>query len=389
METKKQEIVADEFGPQYVIEINSLKPRFKGLLVIDNLALGVGKGGIRMSPTLNVVELFRLARTMTWKNSLFGLPFGGAKAGILVDPKSVSLAEKKDIIQAFAKSLAPFVPKYYIAGPDIGMGEREMQWFSQALGNWRAATGKPADYCQKILGKKVCGLPHEFGSTGFGVAQATKVATEVFGLDLAGSKVAIAGFGNVGSFTAKHLSEMGARIVAVSEPEGTIFKENGLDVAKIIRLKEKRQSITKYIRAKVMPPERIYELSVDILIPAAISDVINQKNYQRVKSKIIVEGANIPIPENIEDKLWRKGIMIVPDFVANGGGVISSYAEYSGKTPDLMFKIVKDKINKATQEVLSESLKTRRNPRQVALVIAKERVLRAMVRPASRRHFNF
>jgi glutamate dehydrogenase/leucine dehydrogenase len=315
---------------------------------------------------------------MTWKNSLFGLPFGGAKAGILVDPRKTSPKEKRAIIQAFARSLAPFVPKYYIAGPDIGTGEKEMQWFAEALGNWKAATGKPADFCQKVFGTKICGLPHEFGSTGFGVAQATRVATELRHQNLVGARVAVAGFGNVGSFAVQHLAELGAKIVAVADVDGTIFKKDGLAVEKLLKLKGKKQPLTNYPGAKILPLEKIYELPVDVLIPAAVSDVINQKNYRRVQAKIIVEGANIPIPEEIEEKLWQKKVLIVPDFVANGGGVISSFAEYRGRAPRAMFKIVEEKIQKATREVLSRSLRSGRNPREVALVLAKERVRQAM-----------
>ena len=137
---------------------------------------------------------------------------------------------------------------------------------------------------------------------------------------------------------------------------------------------KKGQPLTRYPGAQVLPLEKVYELAVDVLIPAAVSDVINQKNYQRVRARIIVEGANIPIPEDIENRLWKKGIMIVPDLVANGGGVISSFAEYSGKTPEAMFKIVREKIEKAAREVLRRSLKSHRNPRQVALSLAKEKV---------------
>ncbi len=367
-------ILADQFGPAYVVEINSLKPHFKGLLIIDNLALGTGKGGIRMASGLDAFELFRLARTMTWKNSLFDLPFGGAKAGIIIDPKKVSLKEKKEIIQAFARSLAPFVPKYYIAGPDIGTSEQEMKCFAETLGIWKGSTGKPANFCKG----KSCGLPHEFGSTGFGVAKATEIAADILGFEIKGASVAVAGFGNVGSFAAKHLAEAGAKIVAVSEREGTIFNQNGLDLGPIAHLKEKGKPLTDYNRAKVLSRDKIYELPVDILIPAAVSDVINQKNYNKVKAKIIVEGSNIPIPEKIEDRLWKKGIMIVPDFVANGGGVISSFIEWSGRGPNVMFKIVEEKIKKATKQVLTESLRKKRNPRQIALVLAKNKVLKAM-----------
>ena len=371
-------IISDKFGPAYVVEVNSLKPCFKGFLIIDNLALGVGKGGIRMAANLTLEELFRLARTMTWKNSLFKLPFGGAKAGIVVDPKKLSLKEKKEIIQAFAKLLSPFIPKYYIAGPDIGTGEQEMKWFSQALGIWNSATGKPKDFCFCVAEKCSCGLPHELGSTGFGVAKAAQAAASISNINLKGASVAVAGFGNVGSFAAKHLAEMGAKIIAVSEADGTIFNKDGLDVGKLIRLKEQKKSFKNYLKAKKLPLDKIYELAVDILIPAAVSDVINQRNYNKVKAKIIVEGANIPIPEEIENRLWKKGIMIVPDFVANGGGVISSFAEWSGQSPEIMFKIVEQKIKKATSEVLRESLKKKCNPRQVALVLAKERLIKAM-----------
>jgi len=371
---KEQKIIADEFGPEYVIEVNSLKPRFKGLLIIDNLALGSGKGGIRMAANLTPFELFRLARTMTWKNSLFDLPFGGAKAGILVDPREISLKEKKEIIQSFARSLSPFVPKYYIAGPDIGTGEQEMAWFSQALGIWQACTGKPSSFCQK----RACGLPHELGSTGFGVAKAAEVVARLLKLDLKKMTVAVAGFGNVGSFAARFLSQAGAKIVAVAAREGTVFNKMGLPVEKLCDLKKQKKLLTVCRSAKILPLNKIYELGVDILIPAAVSDVINEKNYKKVRTKIIIEGANIPISEKIEQKLWQKGIVIVPDFVANGGGVISSFAESQGYQPKQMFRLVEKKIKNATAMVLSQALKTKRNPRQVALVLAKDRVKKAM-----------
>jgi glutamate dehydrogenase/leucine dehydrogenase len=274
--------------------------------------------------------------------------------------------------------LAPFVPKYYIAGPDIGTGEQEMVWFSQALGVWQAATGKPGSFCATAKGEKYCGLPHELGSTGFGVAKAAEVVASLLQLDLKEMTIAVAGFGNVGSFAAKYLSQMKARVVAVSEPEGTIFDEKGLDVGKITKLKKEKKLLTSYPGARILSSDKIYELKVDILIPAAISDVINEKNYKNVKARIIVEGANIPISERIEQSLWQKGIVIVPDFVANGGGVISSFAESQGYQPKQMFRLVEKKIKNATAAVLSRALKTKRNPREIALVLAKDRVKKAM-----------
>ena len=372
----------DEFGPEYIIETYDPKLKFRGILVIDNLALGVGKGGIRMMPGLTVEEVWRLARAMTFKNALAELPFGGAKAGIIFDPKKVSLEEKRKIIESFARALKPFCPKYYIAGPDINTGEKEMEWFAKAIGDWQAATGKPVNLCIKLFGDKWerCGIPHEFGSTGFGVAQATKVAADFLGLDIKKATCAIAGFGNVGSFTFKFLQEMGTKIVAVSDIEGAILNPEGLDYNGLMKLKEKGKSIVNYLLAKKIPRESIYNLAVDILIPAATSDVIGEKNYQKIKAKIIVEGANIPIREEYEEKLHQKGILIVPDIVANAGGVISSFAEYQGYQPKKMFEIVKKKIVKTTRLILQESKKKKLSPRKIAKEIAKKRVRKAMAK---------
>jgi glutamate dehydrogenase/leucine dehydrogenase len=372
----------DEFGPEYIIETYNSKLKYRGILIIDNLALGVGKGGIRITPDLTVEELWRLARAMTFKNALVDLPFGGAKAGIILDPQKISLIKKKKIIESFAQALKPFCPKYYIAGPDINSGEKEMKWFTKTIGDWQAATGKPANLCIRFFGDKYerCGIPHEFGSTGFGVAEATKVAVNFLGQDIKKLTVAIAGFGNVGSFTFKFLQEVGVKIVAVSGVEGTVFNQKGLDYNRLIKLKNSGKSILNYSPAKKISREGIYELSVDILIPAAISNIIGEKNYQRVKAKIIIEGANTPIKEEYEEKLHQGGILIVPDIVANSGGVISSFAEYQGYYPKQVFEIIKEKITKITKLVLKESKDKKLSPRIIAKEIAKKRVRQAMAK---------
>lgn len=217
----------DQFGPELILEVWDPKLKMEGFLVIDNTTLGPGKGGIRMTANVSVEEVFRLARTMTFKNALSDLPFGGAKAGIIwpASPKlkrgekGGSKQLKKDYIQSFAKAITLLTPRKYIAGPDVNTGEEEMEWFVKATGNWRSATGKPGDYCMKVFGKKGerCGIPHEFGSTGFGVAQATEVAAALAGLPLKKATVAIHGFGNVGTFTYQYLTDMGAKVIALAE----------------------------------------------------------------------------------------------------------------------------------------------------------------------------
>lgn len=186
--------------------------------------------------------------------------------------------------------------------------------------------------------------------------------------------VAIEGFGNVGSFTFKYLDEAGAKIVAVADKDGATYNPNGLKGQKLLRIKSKRKSVKEYPNGKKLAHDEIFGLPVDILIPASVTDVINDKNKNKIRAKIIVEGANIPMKESIEDELFKKGILIVPDFVANAGGVISSYTEYRGYNPKKMFEVVKRKITKMARVVLEESIKSNKNPRSIALKIAKTKV---------------
>lgn len=372
----------DEFGPEYVVSVYDAAVGMEGFLVIDNTAMGLGKGGIRMTQDVSVEEVFRLARTMTWKNALAGIPFGGAKAGMVW--KGGSDAVKRRHVEAFARALKPFLLKKYIAGPDVNSGEKEMQWFAEAAGDWRSATGKPANYCMAAFGKpgEKCGIPHEFGSTGFGVAKAARIAAELAGIDMKGATVSIHGFGNVGTFAFRYLTEIGAKIVAIADKSGAVYDANGLNAKRVGDIIDSRKQVSAYGKAALISQEDFWKIPVDILIPASVTDVINETNKNGIKANIIVEAANIPMQESVEREFWQKGIMIVPDFVANAGGVISSYAEYRGYNPKKMFELVERKITQATMLVMGRSLKTKKNPREVGLAIAKEIVRKAKPKKA-------
>lgn len=374
-------IISDDVGPENVIKIYNHKLGLKGILVIDNTTLGPGKGGIRMTPDVTEEEVARLARTMTWKNALAGIPFGGAKAGIVWD-RERSEKEKMAAIQHFAKELKPLMPKKYIAGPDVGTGEKEMAWFVGANGIWKSATGKPANLCMQLFGKKgeKCGIPHEFGSTGWGVAQATKTVVDILNEDISKATVAIHGFGNVGTFAYTFLTEMGVKVVAIADKDGAMYSENGFDPATTAEIIKQRKSISEYGNgAQKITSEDFWKTPVDILIPASVTDVINESNKKDIKAKIIVEAGNIPMQENIEDEFFKKGVVIVPDFVANAGGVISSYAEYRGYNPKQMFDTVKEKVVKTTRLVMQKSIEEKINPRQVAMELAKNRVAKGKI----------
>ena len=368
----------DGFGPEKILEVWDPKSGMHGFLVIDNTARGRGKGGIRMTPTVSVEEVARLARAMTWKNALAGLPFGGAKAGIVADDKQISKEKKKEIVHAFSRALKPVCPKLYIAGPDMNTAEQEMGWFAEANGSWKSCTGKPANMCADHAEGKRCGIPHEYGSTGFGVFTAAKVGCKYAKLDLKNSTVAIEGFGNVGWFAAKYFSEYGTKIVAVSDSKGVIYKRDGLDFKRLDQVKKQSGSVTAYGYGHVLLPKEIIGLQADILVTAAIPDLIRKKDVKKVKAKLIVEGSNIPISPEVEGDLHKKGVLIIPDFVANAGGVISSYAEYKGHNPDKMFSLVERKIRVNTEKILKRAKQKKIKPRDAAMEIAVESVREAM-----------
>ena len=306
---------------------------------------------------------------MTWKCSIAGLPFGGAKSGITADPKKLTPQQKDNLVAAFARAISIVAPHHYVAAPDMNMAEHEMRIIATTIGSPKACTGKPKD-----LG----GLPHELGSTGFGVYHATIVAAPFAKLNLKKATIAIEGFGNVGSFAATFLAKHGATIVAVSDSKGVLYNPKGLDIPAVARAKQNKGSVTNYTQGNVLPAQDIITLPVDILITAAIPDIIKEKDIPHIKAKLIVEGSNIPMTFEVEEQLHTKGILVVPDFVANAGGVISSYVEYISGTEKEMFKTVKEKIVANTKLVLETARKKKITPRTAALKIAQDRVRKAM-----------
>jgi glutamate dehydrogenase (NAD(P)+) len=357
----------DEFGFEKVLEVYDQKSGMQGVCVIHNTARGPGKGGIRMVPDVTVDEVMGLARAMTWKNAMADLPFGGAKSGIKADPKKLTPLQKEEMMRAFARKIAGVVPDQYIAGPDMNVTEKEMAQFADELGTPKACTGKPAS---------IGGLPHELGSTGYGVAIATKIAARHIGKDLNGMTVAIEGFGNVGTFAMKFLEEWGAKVVAVSDSKGCIYDKAGLKYADLMKTKAEKGTVTA-AKGEKLDAARLFELPVDILIPGARPDVIHKGNVGSVKAKIVTEAANLPAKYEIEQVLMKKGVVVLPDFVANAGGVISSYCETMGWDAKTMFQVVESKVGPNTSIMLERAKDN--DTRKAAMEIAKERVRDAMV----------
>jgi len=373
----RQESVIDEWGPEKILQVYDPDTGMRGVLVIDNTSTGPGKGGIRFADTVTPTEIFRLARTMTWKCAASGLPFGGAKGGIIGNPNEVN---RVSWMKSFAKMIRPYCPTQYIAATDIGTTELDMAVFAHEIGDMRACTGKPAE-----LG----GIPHELGTTGYGVASALEAAVEILeelkSLDISSKKqtrVSIQGFGNVGSFTAKFLDASGIKVVAVSDASGFIHNKDGLNIPRLMKDMRGKTRFSDLKGYDVCDKEEIFEVDSDIFIPAAIGDVITEKTASKLLAhniKMVVEAANLPTVPSACEYLHKAGVWIIPDFIANAGGVIGSFVEYQGRTEKEAFELIKYKIVKAVRNILTEAVVRQENPRTLATEMSKQVVYRAML----------
>jgi glutamate dehydrogenase (NAD(P)+) len=372
----KQEKVIDEWGPEKILQVYDPDTGMKGVLVIDNTSTGPGKGGIRFADTVTPTEIFRLARTMTWKCAAAGLPFGGAKGGIVANPNEV---DRVSWVKSFAKMIKPYCPTQYIAATDIGTTELDMAVFAHEIGDMRACTGKPAE-----LG----GIAHELGTTGFGVTSALEAAIEILEelkllhVSKKQIRVSIQGFGNVGSFTAKFLDSSGIKVVAISDVSGFIYNKDGLNIPRLMKDIKGKTRFSDLKGYDVCDKEGIFDVDSDIFIPAAIGDVITDKTASKLlehKIKMVVEAANLPTLPDAGKYLHENGVWVIPDFIANAGGVIGSFVEYQGRTEKEAFELIKYKIVKAVRNILTEAVVRQENPRTLATEMAKQVIYRAML----------
>jgi len=365
----------DDFGPEKIIVVSDPKSGMKGYLVLDNSARGLPKGGSRMAPDLTLTTVMRLARAMTWKYAAIDVNLGGAKGGIVADPKST---QKEEILRAWASSLREYIPKVYVFGLDMGINERDAAVICDELEDLTASVAKP-----RVLG----GLPYdEIGAAGYGVAEAALETLEFLGKDPRKTAVSIQGFGALANAVAKRLNEAGATVVAISTVAGALYDKGGLDIPKLLELKKDYEDacVKEYKGGQLLPLGEESFLDCDLLIPGAKEDVITKANVGKVKANIIVEGANMPVTSEAEKILHERGTILIPDFLANAGAAvvagIEMFTRFNPISPGLegIYKTISEKIRPNTRLVLEEWSKTRRFTRDTMLDIAKKRVLQAM-----------
>lgn len=351
---------------------------FTGYRVQYNITLGPAKGGIRYHPGVTLDEVTALAAWMTWKCAVAHIPFGGGKGGIICDPTRMSRRELEALTRRYVAEIIDAIgPEKDVPAPDVNTNDQVMAWvmdtYSMHVGHTSTAvvTGKPLEMGGS-LGRRE--------ATGRGVMISTRESARHLGFDIKGTTVAVQGFGNVGSISAELLAEIGARVVAVTDWKGGVYNDAGLDLAKLADYVKQYRTVAGFPGGTALSNEELFTLDVDVLIPAALENQITMENAPGIKAKVIVEGANGPTTPDAHRHLHERGVFVVPDILANSGGVTTSYFEWVQDRHGYFWteKEVNDRLEakmcEAFNAVLQTSLKYRVDLRTAAYIVAINRV---------------
>ena len=306
-----------------------------GYRVQHVLSMGPTKGGIRYAPDVNLGEVTALAILMSWKSAIVGLPYGGAKGGVAIDPNPLSRSEKQRVTRRYTAELLPIIGvDKDIPAPDLGTDEQTMAWIMDTYSNFVGSpqpgivTGKPASIGGSVTRRESTGR----GAVAIGVA-----AMDKLNLKYSESTIAIQGFGNVGMYAALDSYERGAKVIAVSDIGGAIYNPKGINIPELFKHMAKNVSVNNFDGAEPYP-ESILEINCDVLIPAAVGGVITSSNASNIKAKVIIEGANSPTTLNADKILKDSDVLLVPDILANAGGITASYFEWVQNTQNYLWK---------------------------------------------------
>ncbi len=324
---------------------------FTGYRVQHSIARGPGKGGIRFAPDLTLDEIRALAAWMTWKCAVVNIPFGGAKGGVICNPQVLSDAELERITRRYTAELLPFIgPEVDVPAPDMNTNEQTMAWimdtYSMHVRHTTTAvvTGKPLD-----LG----GSRGRTEATGRGCLIVTLEALRRLGLEPEGCRVVIQGFGNVGGMAAKLMAQAGFKVIAVIEVDGAIYNAHGLDIKALLKHRKATGSITEFAEAEAINPDEAMFLECDVLLPAARENEITSQNAERVRTRVLCEGANGPTTTVADGILAENGVFVIPDILANGGGVTVSYFEWVQDRQGYFWN--EQLVNERLQEIMVNS----------------------------------
>lgn len=354
---------------------------FTGFRVHHNPARGPAKGGIRYHPEVTLDETRALAMWMTWKCAVVNIPYSGAKGGVVCDPKRLSVHELENLTRRYVTEISIMIgPESDIPAPDVGTNPQVMAWIMDTYSMHKGYT-VPA----VVTGKPVAigGSEGRLEATGRGLCVVAHESAKLLGFNLEGARVAIQGFGNVGSATAKLMHQAGARVVAISDVRGGIYNPNGLDIPNLLHCAGRDGCIQAYRDAEIITNEQLLELDCDILVPAALHGVITARNAPHIKARIIVEAANGPVTPDADAILDEMGVLVVPDILANAGGVVVSYFEWVQDLQSFFWEEeeVNAKLEKAMRKSFAQVFQTadqnKVNLRMGAYIIGVKRVAEA------------
>ncbi len=351
---------------------------FTGYRVQYNITLGPAKGGIRYHPDVSLDEVTALAAWMTWKCAVAHIPFGGGKGGVICDPTRMSRRELEALTRRYVAEIIDAIgPERDVPAPDVNTNEQVMAWFmdtySMHVGHTATAvvTGKPVELGGS-LGRRE--------ATGRGVMIVTREAAKHLGLNLKGATIAVQGFGNVGSISAELLAEQGARIVAVTDWKGGVYNKAGLDIPRLLEYVKEHKTVEGFAGSEPLAHDDLFGLEVDVLIPAALENQITMENAPQIRAKIVTEGANGPTTPDAHRHLHERGVFVIPDILANSGGVTVSYFEwvqdrygYFWSEVDVNSRL-EAKMVEAFDDVLENSLRHKVDMRTAAYIVAIARV---------------
>ena len=359
--------------------------QYEAFIVHHNRSLGPAKGGIRMSDTVTLDDVSALAMEMTWKTSLIGVPFGGGKSGIAADPRSLSAQDKEILMRSFTRSAIRHIgPEVYVPAPDMGTNERDMGHirdcisYSAGISVTRGCyvTGKPV-----LLG----GISGRREATGKGVAVTVRLAAQMLGMDLTKARVAVQGYGNVGSVVANELHRMGAKIVAVADIQGVTHNFMGLDIEGLNEHVKGGGEVPSFPGGEAITSRQFFSIDCDILIPAASANQITLENAESIQAHLIAEGANGPTTPEADQILQKKGVFVIPDILCNAGGVFVSYLEYTQETQreQMTLEEVESRLEKRMEScfrAVYENAKSNQvDMRTSALELSVKRVAEAII----------
>ncbi len=351
---------------------------FTGYRVQYNITLGPAKGGIRYHPDVSLDEVTALAAWMTWKCAVAHVPFGGGKGGVICDPTRMSRRELESLTRRYIAEIIDAIgPEKDVPAPDVNTNDQIMAWvmdtYSMHVGHTSTAvvTGKPVEMGGS-LGRRE--------ATGRGVMIVVREAAKHLGFDINGARVAVQGFGNVGSVSADLLSRIGAKIVAVTDWKGGIYNENGLDITKMLDFSRQHKTIDGFPGGEPIDNDQLFALNVDVLVPAALENQITMDNAPAIAARVVAEGANGPTTPEAHKHLHDRGIFVIPDILANAGGVTTSYFEWVQDRhgyfweEDEVNKRLEAKMVEAFDDVLKTSMKYKTDLRTAAYIVAINRV---------------